>query len=77
MPQVTLYLDEETDRRARAAAAAAGLSYSRWLGSLVRASTEEAWPESVRELAGAVRDFPTAEEMYRATTGDVPRESLE
>jgi len=76
MPQVTLYLDDETDRRARAAAAASGLSYSKWLGGLVRASTVECWPEAVRSLAGAVHDFPTADDLYRATD-DLPREPLE
>ena len=76
MPQVTLYLDEETDRRARTAAAASGLSYSKWLCGLVRASIEDCWPESVRSLAGAVRDFPTTDERYRATD-DLPREPLE
>jgi hypothetical protein len=31
MKRVTFHLDDETDRAARAAAAAAGVSYSRWL----------------------------------------------
>ncbi len=77
MPQVTLYLDDETDRRGRAAAAAAGMSYSKWLGGLVRASTDSSWPEAVRALAGAVRDFPLADELYRVDAKDVPREPLE
>ena len=74
MPKVTLYLDAGTDRRGRAAAAAAGLSYSRWLGGLVRASTDSGWPDSVRALAGAIRDFPMVDERYRFDANDVPRE---
>ena len=58
MPQVTLYLDEDTDAKARAAAKAAGVSYSRWVGELIRARTRDDWPEAVRALAGSTRDFP-------------------
>jgi hypothetical protein len=77
MPQVTFYLDDETDRRARAAAAASGLSYRQWLAGLIRASTAESWPDSVRALAGGIPDFPTVDEMYRATPADVPRVSVD
>ena len=58
MPQVTLYIDEETDAKARAAAQAAGLSYSRWVADLIRSRTRDEWPDSVRRLAGSVPDFP-------------------
>jgi len=34
------------------------------------------WPESVKELAGAWPDFPTAEEIRSGLGEDVPREPL-
>jgi hypothetical protein len=58
MPQVTLYIDEETDAKARAAAEAAGVSYSRWVADLIRSRTRDEWPDSIRRLAGSVPDFP-------------------
>ena len=58
MPQVTLYIDEATDAKARAAAGAAGVSYSRWVADLIRSRTRDEWPESIRGFAGAVPDFP-------------------
>lgn len=58
MPQVTLYIDEETDAKARAAAESAGVSYSRWVADLIRSRTRDEWPDSVRRLAGSVPDFP-------------------
>lgn len=58
MPQVTLYIDEETDAKARAAAESAGVSYSRWVADLIRSRTRDQWPDSIRRLAGSVPDFP-------------------
>lgn len=75
MAQVTLYLDEETVKRVRRAAKAAGLSQSRWLAELVRAKTAREWPDAVRELAGAWGDFPEADELRRAGR-DAKRERL-
>lgn len=61
MPQVTLYIDEDTDAKARSAAQAAGVSYSRWVVELIRARTREEWPLAVRELAGSYQAFPLRE----------------
>lgn len=76
MAQVTLYLDDETARRARRAAKAAGLSQSRWLAELVRERTAREWPVEVRELAGTWGDFPEAEELRRSQGRDLEREEL-
>ena len=36
MPQVTLYIDDETDRKMRKAARVAGVSRSRWAAATIR-----------------------------------------
>lgn len=79
MPQVTLYLDDETDALARASAAAAGLSYSRWLADLIRTTTD--WPPEVRRLVGSAPDFPLRDEplpgqMQKPKGEDIPRVPL-
>ncbi len=74
MAQVTLYLDEETKKRVRKAAKAAGMSQSRWLAELVRQRTAMEWPAEVRELAGTWPDFPEADELRRSSGRDVRRE---
>ena len=79
MPQVTLYLDDETDALARASAAAAGLSYSRWLADLIRSTTN--WPPEVRRLVGSAPDFPLRDEPLPAQMPtpkgeDIPRVPL-
>lgn len=76
MAQVTLYLDEETARRARQAAKAAGVSQSRWLAALVREKTAREWPAAVRELAGSWGDFPEEAELRRNPGRDAAREGL-
>lgn len=76
MSQITLYVDEETERRMKEAARAAGMSISRWVVELIRARTTTDWPDSVRRLAGAWADLPEAE-LLRSTEGrDTPREPL-
>jgi hypothetical protein len=57
VPQITLYHDEETDAKARAAARAAGVSYSKWVGKLIRSRMRDDWPETLRKLAGSRPDF--------------------
>lgn len=76
MAQVTLYLDPETEEKMKAAARAAGVSNSRWVVELIREKTALEWPESVRRLAGAWADFPTAEELREGLPDDVPRKPL-
>ncbi len=77
MPQVTLYLDEDTDTKARAAAAAAGVSYSRWVSDLIRARARDEWRAQIRSLAGSVRDFPREQDVRPVAPGDTPRVALD
>lgn len=76
MAQVTLYLDEDTMARMRAAAAASGVSMSAWLAKLVQERTRTAWPPEVHALAGAWGDLPTAETLRAAAPPDSTREPL-
>ena len=76
MGQITIYLDEESEHRLKSAAAAAGMPVSRWVATLIRDKTRNEWPDSVRELAGAWKDFPDAEELRRSEGADLPREPL-
>jgi hypothetical protein len=73
VPQVTLYVDEDTDAKARAAARAASVSYSRWVADLIRSRTRDEWPDSIKCLAGVAPDFP----LQKADeASDIPRVPL-
>ena len=76
MGQVTIYLDDEHERRLRRAAKSAGVPISRWVANLVEESTRNDWPESVRRMSGAWEHFPSAEELRESGASDSPRESL-
>lgn len=73
MAQVTIYLDEETERKMKEAATAAGLSYSKWISGLIREKTRTEWPENVARLAGAWAD-PSSDDEPRIAARDIPRE---
>lgn len=76
MPQITLYIDEETDRKMRKAAKASGLSRSRWAAEAIRHKLGRDWPEGFMRLAGAWKGFPTAEELRKPLGRDARRAKL-
>jgi hypothetical protein len=76
MGQVTIYLDDETEKRVRHAAESAGVSVSKWIAQRIQKDARTEWPTSVRELAGAWPDLPSAEQIRRHSTKDVKRGRL-
>lgn len=76
MAQLTLYIDDETDLKMRKAARAAGVSRSRWAAEAIRRKLGEEWPEGFMGLAGAWKDFPTADELRKQLGRDARREKL-
>jgi hypothetical protein len=76
MGQVTIYLDEETEEKARTAARAEGVSLSKWVAERIQRPARSDWPASVRSLAGAWADLPAAEKIRKSRAKDVAREHL-
>jgi hypothetical protein len=76
MAQVTIYLDDASQRRAKAAARKDGVSVSRWIADLIQSRTRTEWPAEVRELAGAWPDFPDLREIRPARSKDRSRVRL-
>jgi len=74
--QVTIYIDDETEKKARASARAEGLSLSRWVTERIKHRALGQWPEAVRALAGAWTDLPTADRIRRSGAKDIVREPL-
>lgn len=66
MGQVTIYLDDATEEKARAAARAAGLPLSRWVAERIERPAGDEWPAPVRELAGAWSDLPAAKQRRKS-----------
>jgi len=77
MAQVTIYLPDELESKARQAAKANGKSVSRWIAEQVVQSLEDAWPQSVLDAAGAIPDFPDTTALRRGYGPDAPREPID
>jgi hypothetical protein len=76
MGQVTIYIDDETEKKARASARANGVSLSRWVAERIQRRAKGEWPAAVRALAGAWTDLPSAERIRRSGARDVVRRRL-
>ena len=73
MAQITLYIDETTQARLREASAQRDVSQSQYVADLTRRATAPDWPPEVLALAGAVPDFPLAEELRAGQQLDAER----
>jgi hypothetical protein len=76
MGQVTIYLDPETEKKMQTMVKESGISKSKWIANLIREKTTDVWPENVKQLAGAWKDLPTADEIRKELSQDLERESL-
>ena len=76
MGQVTIYIDEKTEKKMLNMVAKSGISKSKWIAELIREKTATTWPEDVASLAGAWKDLPTAEEIRGEIGKDVDREPV-
>ncbi len=76
MGQVTIYLEEEIERKMVAAAKSAHLSKSKWIAKLIQEKVNNEWPQSIIELAGSWEDFPGIEAIRSNTGKDIKREPV-
>ncbi|MEN9868453.1 MAG: hypothetical protein RL748_4043 [Pseudomonadota bacterium] len=74
MPQITLDLDEATQALVEQAAAANGMSKSRWVVEIIRKYAGSEWNQECLALAGRFADFPLRDEQSVANLPeDAPR----
>ena len=77
MGQVTIYLDNETERKLKEAAKSSHISVSKWVAGVIEEKITTKWPEDVVNLPGSWKDdFPTIEEIRSGVDHDSPREGL-
>ncbi len=56
MPQISLYIDEETLKKIEKAAKIEHLSISKWVGNNIKRSFEGVYPKNYFDLYGSVKD---------------------
>ena len=73
MGQVTIYLDDETEGKARAAARSEGVPLSKWVAKRIERKARSEWSDAARALAGAWPDLPTVRRIRKSIAGDIAR----
>ena len=76
MGQVTIYLDDNTERKMRNMVEKSGISKGKYIAQLIREKTATTWPGNVIRLAGAWKDIPTANEIRETMGTDSIRELI-
>lgn len=76
MAQITIYLPDDIEAKARQAAKSQHISVSRWLTEQVKEQLDDKWPQDFLDAAGACPDFPSVEDLRKGYGKDVPRVKL-
>lgn len=78
MSQITIYLDEETEKLLRSQVKASGESASKWIADAIKKRASKEWPADVIAILGTWKDgdFPDASELRKGHGKDVPREKF-
>ena len=71
MGQVTIYLDYETEGKARAAARSEGVPLSKWVAKRIERRECGEWSDAARALAGAWPDLPSVRRIRKSIAGDI------
>ena len=76
MAQITIYLRDDLEAKARKAAKAKREPLSRWIAAQIEKSLEETWPQAVLDAAGALPEFSELSELREGYGKDSRRESM-
>ena len=76
MPQISLYIDEDTLKKVENAARRRNISISKWVAEQIRAKVEPVYPERFETLFGAVTDDTFQRPEQPSFAADASRESL-
>lgn len=76
MPQLSLYIDDETLAKIEIAAKINQTSISKWVAEKLRESLVNSWPENYGSLFGSVLDESFVAEKIENFSVDSKRETL-
>jgi hypothetical protein len=78
MGQITIYLDDETEKLVRRHAQGSGEPASKWIAEAVRKRARAEWPADILSLFGSWNDedFPDVTELRKGCGADAGREEL-
>jgi hypothetical protein len=76
MPQISLYIDQETLLSIEERANKEHVSVSKWVGSNLKRLMNDEYPETYFALFGAVQDDSFVRPVELPHSSDTPRESV-
>lgn len=76
MPQISLYIDQETLEKAEKAAEAEKLSLSKWTIKQIKKSLQTSYPEDFQNLYGSIQDETFTIPERESTDADATGEAL-
>lgn len=78
MGQITIYLDDETERLVKRHAKASGKSASKWIAEAVCKRASDEWPADILSLFGTWKDedLPDVSSLRTGYGNDLPREEF-
>jgi len=76
MGQVTIYIEDEVEKKMLLAVQSSGLSKSKWVSKVIKDKVASEWPNSVKEMAGSWSTFPSNEELSAEIGVDMKREDF-
>ena len=76
MPQISLYIDEDTLKKVVNAARRRNISISKWVAEQIRAKVEPVYPEGFEALFGSVTDGTFRRPRQPDYVRDISREPL-
>ncbi len=76
MANITIYLPDAIEKKARKAAKAKQQPLSRWIAEQLAKSIEGGWSQEFLEAAGSLPDFPDSESLRSGYGPDAPREAF-
>ena len=78
MSQITIYLDDKTEKVLKSQVKALGESASKWIATAIKKRAQTEWPADVLALFGSWKDsdFPDSSKLRKNYGKDLPREKF-
>jgi hypothetical protein len=76
MPQISLYIDEETLKKVNKAALLSRVSISDWVSKKIKSSLKNSWPPEYFALFGSISDSSFKRPRQNHHKKDIEREAL-
>ncbi|MDR3336292.1 MAG: hypothetical protein LBT16_03710 [Treponema sp.] len=76
MPQISLYIDEDTLQNVEKRAKQENISVSKWVGERIKKSIHDEYPEGFFELFGSLKNTPFERPVQGKFEDDCPLEQF-